>query len=348
MRRITFLLTAVVCYVLGAWSAGALRPGAGHVVGSPALAAEHDSARGFVPRGVQLAMSAAPEISQSKKIQSNAPDGKLRVICFGAHPDDCEIKAGGAAACWAAAGNHVKFVSLTNGDIGHWRDAGGPLARRRNAEVQHAADLLGITTEVLDNHDGELLPTLENRRAVTRLIREWRADIVMGPRTNDYHPDHRYTGTLVQDAAYMVAVPFFCPDTPPLSQNPVFLYYSDHFQKPYPFQADVVVGIDSVIEQKLDALVGMESQFVEGGVSGSPELIAGGEPKLEERRKIVRESFRKRDLGVADKYREQLATWYGKEAAGKLKYAEAFEICEYGRQPTKDELRKLFPFFGGK
>ncbi len=221
------------------------------------------------------------------------------------------------AALWAAAGHHVKFVSVTNGDIGHWREAGGPLAQRRNAEVQHAAELLGITSEVLDNHDGELLPTLENRRTVTRLIREWKADIVMGPRTNDYHPDHRYTGILVQDAAYMVAVPFFCPDTPHLMQNPVFLYYSDHFQKPYPFQADVVVGIDRAIEQKLDALVGMESQFVEGGVSGSPELIAGGEPKLEERRKVVRESFRNRDRGLAEKYREQLAALYGKEAGRK-------------------------------
>jgi N-acetylglucosamine malate deacetylase 1 len=345
MRRLTFLLTASVCYVLGVWSAQALRPGAGTDAGSVATAWGGEPAPSIVSRGVHLAMNAAPA---PEKPKPDANDGKLRVICFGAHPDDCEIKAGGAAARWAAAGHHVKFVSLTNGDIGHWREAGGPLARRRNAEVQHAADLLGITTEVLDNHDGELLPTLENRRTVTRLIRDWRADIVMGPRTNDYHPDHRYTGILVQDAAYMVAVPFFCPDTPPLSQNPVFLYYSDHFQKPYPFQADVVIGIDAVIEQKLDALVGMESQFVEGGVSGSPELIAGGEPKLEERRKIVRESFRKRDRGVADKYREQLSAWYGKDAAGKIQSAEAFEICEYGRQPTKDDLRKLFPFFGGK
>ncbi len=288
-------------------------------------------------------MSAAPPVERPK---SDAPDGKLRIICFGAHPDDCEIKAGGVAAMWAAAGHHVKFVSLTNGDIGHWREAGGPLARRRIAEVQHAAKLLGVTSDVLDNHDGELLPTLENRRTVTRLIREWQADLVMGPRTNDYHPDHRYTGTLVQDAAYMVAVPFFCPDTPPLAQNPVFFYFSDHFQRPYPFQADLVVGIDAVIGPKLDAIVGMESQFVEGGVSGSPELIAGGEPKLIERRKIVRESFDKRDRGIADKYREQLAAWYGKEIAAKIQYAEAFEICEYGRQPTKDELCELFPFFG--
>jgi N-acetylglucosamine malate deacetylase 1 len=343
MPRVALLLAAAVCYVLGVCSAGAWRAGTEAGPSTIALGAESD--RGAKARGVDLAMSAAPP-TEKPKVES--PDGKLRIICFGAHPDDCEIKAGGTAALWAAAGHHVKFVSLTNGDIGHWRDAGGPLARRRNAEVQHAASRLGITSEVLDNHDGELQPTLENRRTVTRLIREWHADIVMGPRTNDYHPDHRYTGILVQDAAYMVAVPFFCPDTPHLTQNPVFLYYSDHFQKPCPFQADVVVDVDRAIEQKLDALVGMESQFVEGGVSGSPELIAGGEAKLEERRKVVRESFRNRDRGIAEKYREQLAAWYGKEAGGKIQSAEAFEICEYGRQPTKEELRKLFPFFGSK
>ena len=152
-------------------------------------------------------------------------DGKLRIICFGAHPDDCEIQAGGTAAMWAAKGHKVKFVSVTNGDIGHWRDAGGPLARRRAAEVREADGILGITTEVLDIHDGELMPTLENRRTLTRLIREWKADVVMGPRPNDYHPDHRYTGVLVQDAAYMVTVPNFCPDVPFLRKNPVFMYY---------------------------------------------------------------------------------------------------------------------------
>src|SRR6476469_10314209 len=86
----------------------------------------------------------------------------LRIICFGAHPDDCEIQAGGTAAMWAAKGHKVKFVSVTNGDIGHWRDAGGPLAKRRKAEVEEAARILGIATEVLDIHDGELLPSLEN------------------------------------------------------------------------------------------------------------------------------------------------------------------------------------------
>jgi N-acetylglucosamine malate deacetylase 1 len=357
MIRRAFLLPAAVCYFLGICSGVALNwrtaPIDGLATSAMAGAPERPDHSGQKPHrigstGAPIAMNAnsakSEPSAQSKPVHN---DGKLRIICFGAHPDDCEIKAGGTAALWAAAGHHVKFVSLTNGDIGHWREAGGPLAQRRNAEVQRAAEILGVTTEVLDNHDGELLPTLENRRAVTRLIREWKADIVMGPRTNDYHPDHRYTGTLVQDAAYMVAVPFFCPDTPPLKANPVFLYFSDHFQKPYPFQADIAVGIDAVLARKLDALVGMESQFVEGGALGSAELIAGGEPKLQERRKLVHDGFDKRDRAMAEKCRQQLVAWYGDQGRS-VTTAEAFEVCEYGRQPTKEELRALFPFFAAK
>ncbi len=230
-------------------------------------------------------------------------DGKLRILCFGAHPDDCELQAGGAALLWARKGHHVKFVSVTNGDIGHWRDAGGPLARRRKAEVEQAARILGITTEVLDIHDGELLPTLENRRTITRLIREWKADIVMSHRPNDYHPDHRYTGILMQDSAYMVAVPNFCPDMPPLKSNPVFLFYPDSFQKPNPFRPDVAVSIDPVMETKLDALDTLESQFYEGGALGSADLIPTDPKKQAERRREIRTRFASRNQGVAQRYR---------------------------------------------
>ncbi|MGB9689834.1 PIG-L deacetylase family protein [Thermogutta sp.] len=268
----------------------------------------------------------------------------LRIIVFGAHPDDCEIRAGGVAALWARAGHQVKFVSMTNGDIGHWAMAGGPLAQRRAAEVQEAARILGITTEVLDIHDGELLPTLENRKTMTRLIRQWEADIVIGHRPNDYHPDHRYTGVLMQDSAYMVAVPFFCPDVPPLKRNPVFLYSYDNFQRPNPFRPDIVVAIDDVIEQKLDALLVIESQFIEGGALGSPETTPQTEADRQKKREEVREAFRRRFAQIADKCRDRLIELYGPEKGKAVKYAEAFEVCEYGRQPTEQEIRELFPF----
>ena len=270
-------------------------------------------------------------------------DAKLRIIAFGAHPDDCELQAGGTAAMWAAKGHKVKFVSVTNGDIGHWREAGGPLAKRRTAEVKEAARILGIETDVLDIHDGELLPTLENRKLITQKIREWKADLVLGPRPNDYHPDHRYTGILVQDAAYMVTVPFFCPDIPHLTNNPVFMYYPDRFQKPNPFKPDVVVATDPVIEKRLDALDAMPSQFYEGGANGHAGLVPSDEAGKKARAKTVRDNFRRRYSAQANRFRKDLEEWYG--AKGKdVQYAEAFEICEYGKQPTKEDLKMMFPF----
>ncbi|MGE0756048.1 MAG: PIG-L deacetylase family protein [Pirellulaceae bacterium] len=272
----------------------------------------------------------------------------LRIICFGAHPDDAEFKAGGVAAKWAALGHKVKLVSVTNGDIGHWQMAGGDLARRRTAEVKKAAQLLGIETDVLDIHDGELLPTIENRRTIARLIRQWQADVVMSHRPNDYHPDHRYTGILVQDAAFMVTVPFFCPDTPPLKHNPVFLFYSDNFQRPNPFTADIAVSIDDVFEKKIDAVDALVSQVYEGGASGSEEYVRQIPTDPAGRREWARERHAARYGGVADKYRAALIQWYGEEAGKKVKYAEAFEICEYGRRPSREELLRLFPFFPAK
>jgi len=272
-------------------------------------------------------------------------DGKLRIIAFGAHPDDCELREGGAAAKWAALGHHVKFVSVTNGDIGHWAMAGGPLAIRRKKEVVETSKLLGIDHEVLDIHDGELMVTMENRRTICRLIREYKADLVISHRPNDYHPDHRYTGVLVQDAAYMVTVPNFCPDVPFLRRNPVFMYYPDRFQRPNPFRPDVVVAIDPVIEKKLDALSVIVSQFYEGGANGSADLLPGDPQKQEDRRRRVREGFAERNRGIARQYRAKLADWYGKERGEKAQFAEAFEVCEYGRQPNRAELARLFPFF---
>jgi len=277
--------------------------------------------------------------------QANNPAASLlRIIVFGAHPDDCELKVGGVAAKWAALGHQVKFVSVTNGDIGHYEMAGGPLAQRRTAEVQEAAKVLGITTQVLDHHDGELEPTLEIRKELIRLVREWKADVVIAPRPNDYHPDHRYTSILVQDGAYMVAVPYICPDTPPLDRNPVYLYMEDRFQKPYPFQADIMVDIADVADKKFEALSRMPSQFLEWlpWMAKMREMV----PKDPEKAKqFMLEMFKARMKRLAEGDMSALLKRYGQERADKIEYIEAFEICEYGRQPSEEEIKRLFPFF---
>ncbi len=268
-----------------------------------------------------------------------AQDNRIRVIAFGAHPDDCDIRAAGTAALFAKMGHPVKFVAVTNGDAGHQSEGGGALAKRRRAEAQESGRRLGVQYDVLDNHDGELLPSFDVRLQVIRKIREWNADIVLAPRPNDYHPDHRYTGVLVQDAAYMVVVPNVAPDTPPLRKNPVFLYFQDHFQKPAPFRPDVAVDIDELFSKKIDALDAHVSQvyewlpWVDGRLDEVPKEPAARRKWLE----------KERWGGITPAVRAALEKWYGKERAAKVQHAEAFEVCEYGRQPKEADLRKLFP-----
>jgi LmbE family N-acetylglucosaminyl deacetylase len=271
-----------------------------------------------------------------------AADAPLRIIVFGAHPDDCDLDAGGSAMLWAQKGHAVKFVSLTNGDAGHQSEGGGALAKRRRLEAQEAGRRFGIAEyEVLDNHDGELEPTLEVRFEVIRRIRRWNADLVIAPRPNDYHPDHRNTGLVVQDTAYMVMVPNVAPDTPPLRKNPVYMYSQDHFQRPNPFRPDVVVDIDPVIDRKIQAIDAHVSQFyewlpwVDGKLDGVPKEPAARLAWLQQWR-----SFRP----LNDDVRAALRKWYGAKGDA-VKNAEAFEICEYGRRPTEEDLRRLFPFF---
>ena len=268
----------------------------------------------------------------------------VRAIAFGAHPDDAELQTAGTAYLWAQDGAEVKFVAATNGDVGHFDMAGGELALRRRDEVLACARILGITTEVLDIHDGELMPTLENRKTFARLIRDWQADVVFSHRRYDYHADHRYVGVLAEDAAVLVGAGFYTPYSPRVERPPIFLHYYDRFTKPYPFQPDLVVGIDDAVEKKLACVRAMPSQFADHG-SWSFQHRPDAPETQEERLELIIERMKRRFADMADRYRDRLIQLYGEEKGRGIKYAEAFEICQYGRQPTIEELKELFPTF---
>jgi LmbE family N-acetylglucosaminyl deacetylase len=272
----------------------------------------------------------------------NAQEKPLQIIMIGAHPDDCDIKSGGTAALFIAMGHKVKFLSVTNGDAGHMKEGGGMLAQRRLEETKEVSKRLGVNYEVLDNHDGELLPTLAIRMEVIKRIREWNADVVIAPRSNDYHPDHRYTGILVQDAAFMVGVPNIAPDTPPLRKNPVFLYFQDNFKKPNPFQPDIAVDISNVIDKKVYSLDAHQSQFYEW-----LPWIGGYENHIPEEQSERLAWLKKlRGNGITPAVKSSLEKWYGIAKAGQVSFAESFEICEYGSRPSDEDIKRLFPMLG--
>jgi LmbE family N-acetylglucosaminyl deacetylase len=281
-------------------------------------------------------------LSIMSTVNAQNTDNKIRIIMIGAHPDDCDEDGGGTAALFAQMGYAVKFVSVTNGDAGHQTLKGKELAKRRFAEAQESGKRLGVTYDVLDNHDGLLMPSLEVRLQIIRKIREWNADVVIAPRPNDYHPDHRYTGVLVQDAAYMVSVPNIAPDVPALKKNPVFLYYQDRFQRPNAFRPDIAVDITSVYDKKVSGLDAHESQMYEWlpWIGHYLDQVPKGKNER------IQWLAKQRAGTITPEMKTSLEKWYGKDKAAQVKYAEAFEICEYGTQPNEDMIKNLFPMLG--
>lgn len=264
----------------------------------------------------------------------------INVIMIGAHPDDCEIGAGGLAILYAKQGHRVKFLSMTNGDKGHQQIAPDSLVKRRHEETVEAARRIGITYEVLAVPDGELLPTLENRHEVIRAIREWDADVVISHRPNTYHPDHRYTGVLVQDAAFLVTVPHIVSEAPALESNPLFLYFSDTFQQPNPFRPDIVVDVSAALDDVVRLLDAHESQFYEwlpwiNGMEAAPLDTA--------QRKVWLREWRLPQVQLDEQLTTQLRKWYPEKDPQEVKRVESFEICEYGKKVTEADIRRLFP-----
>lgn len=286
-----------------------------------------------------------PARSILRAASAQAPAARqLHIIAFGAHPDDAELKFAGTAALFAAQGHKVKLVAMTNGDVGHFSQAGGPLAQRRKAEVEACHAKLGVATDVFDIHDGELMPDLETRKKVANVIRDWQADIVLSHRPWDYHPDHRAVGKLAEDAAVVVAAPYFAPYTPPTKGNPIFLFYSDPFKHPYPFDPILAVGIDEVAQKKWDCISALPSQF---GDADSWQARYGRDVPADEagRKAYLLDIVKQRNADVANQYRDLLVKLYGEQKGRAIKYAEAFELNQYGSGATADDLKKMFPTF---
>jgi LmbE family N-acetylglucosaminyl deacetylase len=271
------------------------------------------------------------------------PESLLRILLIGAHPDDSDIKAGGTAAQWCALGHVVRFVSLTDGRAGHHLMQGTRLAQRRRAEAQAAAAAIGATYEVLDNPDGELGDGLDLRQEVIRLIRAFQPDLVLTHRATDYHPDHRFTGLLVQDAAYLLTVPAICPDVPHLARVPVILYFSDAFTKPCRFEPHVVVDVDDTFEQLVAMLHCHQSQFYEWLPynGGYPDQVPVGDTA---RRAWLADRIGRRIAPLADRYRDLIVQTYGPEHGRRVRYIEAFEVSEFGAPLDAQTRARLFPF----
>lgn len=271
----------------------------------------------------------------------------MHLLIIGAHPDDCDVTCGGVAALWQAQGHHVKFVSVSNGDRGHFAAEYAAdrsrLAARRDAEARRAVSYIGAEYECLNEHDGDIYVTPELTQALVRLIRQWGPegqgpDLVIVNRPTDYHRDHRYTAQAVLDTTYVLTVPLMCPEVRHLDRMPVFAYWHDLFREGGAFRPDVAVPIDSVLETKIDLVSAHESQFFEwlpynqGTLGQVPADPLG-------RRALIRHYLE----GRGDRATAACRAHHPGLVPEGVRLTEAFQISEYGRQPSAEELARLFP-----
>lgn len=276
-----------------------------------------------------------------KKIEAK----DIRVMIIGAHPDDPDITGGGIALKFVKAGATVKMISMCNGDKGHMAMAPEALASRRYLESQRSKEVLGVDEYRIYSHrDCELEVTLDMRREMTRLIRCFAPHLIFTHRTCDYHADHRVVGTLVMDSAYLLGVPLWCPETPIPDVKPVILFLRDEFMQPTQLRPDIIVDIGDEMDQLLTALCSHESQFFEWLVFDK-QIKESVPCELQERKAFIHKHWMlPRKAFDAQRFRLRIEEVYGKERARKIRFVEAYELSEYGYQPTAAELRQLFPF----
>ena len=282
----------------------------------------------------------------------------MKILMIGAHQDDNEFRCGGLAKKYVDMGYEVRFLSMCNGCGGHHIMTPEETTARRAKESAKVAEFLGITYDVWDYDDCNLVADLPTRKRLIRYIRNFAPDLIIAHRTNDYMPDHRAAGQLVQDAAYLLTVPHECPDAPAMKSMPVIMYNEDKFTNP-PFRGDVVIDTDDEIDVKLKIADINESQVYEWlaheeGFDDLPkapaarfEWLKGMEitkDTTDEEVMAAPRGYSVRYAKTAARFRKELIERYGEEKGSKVRYAEAYEVCEYGSQLTEELNKKLFPF----
>lgn len=265
-----------------------------------------------------------------------------RMLVLGAHPDDAEFHSGGLISLYRERGYAVKIVSVTNGAAGHHQRTAEELKKIRTQEAAAVGKLIGADYEVWEYPDGGLQATLEVRQRIIREIRTYAPDLVLTHRLNDYHPDHRAVGQLVQDASYLVTVPLVASDTTSLRKDPVVAYMPDLFTKPNSLSPDVVVDITEYMDRIVAMLDCHRSQVYEwlpynGGVIDQVPADDDG------KKKWLAGWFAARARAVADRFRPRLVEVYGQQRGNAIECAEAYEISEYATSLSEEAKHRLFP-----
>lgn len=189
----------------------------------------------------------------------------MRILSIHAHPDDAEILAGGTLALLAGMGHEVTIVTMTAGDCGSMEYGSDETARIRQAEAAEAAGLIGARYRWGGFRDMAIFNDDASRRAVTGILRDARAEIVLTASPSDYHCDHEATSVLVRDACFASSIPNYAtPSASPVLPAIPHLYFMDAIDQQdrhgNPMTPDFTVDVTPDFETKKAMLAAHRSQ----------------------------------------------------------------------------------------
>src|SRR6266571_2059011 len=101
----------------------------------------------------------------------------MRLLAIGAHPDDLEILSGGTLARFAARGDAVTMLVMTDGSAGHAEIGAAELAVIREREARAAAAVIGAEFVWLGLPDEFVFNDEPTRRRLLEAIRAARPDL---------------------------------------------------------------------------------------------------------------------------------------------------------------------------
>jgi LmbE family N-acetylglucosaminyl deacetylase len=228
-----------------------------------------------------------------------------KILVILAHPDDPEFFCGATLARWARTGHQITYCLLTCGDKG-FNPTTSPdmttekLCSLRRVEQNNAAKIIGVNAvHFLDREDGYLVPDLDLRREVVRLIRAHQPDILVTCDPQNLfavyginHPDHRACGQVVLDAVFPAAGSLvYFPELlaegyPPHMPKEVWCSLTN--------QPNVTLDVTETWEIKLKALLEHKTQIqdaeqlMERMKSRRAEDSSAENPRYEEKFRVVK------------------------------------------------------------
>jgi len=185
----------------------------------------------------------------------------VNILGIGCHPDDLEIGCGGTLAKYAKQGHKVFMCHITNGNLGHKVIQSDELRKIRNKEAENAAKTLGAEAISLDIGDAYVEASDKAlRNALTEVVRNAKADIIIAHHQTDYMRDHEQASALAVDVSFMTTIPHLIAGSQSTDNFPP-VFYMDSLAG-IGFIPTEYVDISGEIEQKLEAVACHESQIV--------------------------------------------------------------------------------------